>query len=430
MKIHILGIAGSMSTPLALALVKLGYQVSGSDQEKIYPPFSDMLFCNNISVNKQKIDSSIDLIITNGAFDKFNNTKTEFEESLKLNIPHLSATEYIAKYLIKEESILVSGSVGKTTTTSLLSWIFINLNLNPSYYVGGQFIDDTPSCQIADSRYSIVEAGEDFHGLETQAKFMYYPVKYLILTSAKWEHKDCYKSESENLLAYQKLLEKIPSNGVLVYNQNDSDIQKILFACKAKKIPYTNKTFKSNLIGTHNNQNIQAAYTLCLHLGLNEDLVLNAIKSYPGIKLRLELVANKKNILFFNDFAQSAPRITTTIDALKSKYPQKNIKVILEPHAGFLQYKNSIKELSLSFNDVSQVFLTKISFSKNNNKESRISFIDYKQAIGDKIIYLPITQDFINTVNSSLKSNDILVRFSSGGLEGQQSFNTIISSFK
>lgn len=430
MKIHFLGIAGSMSTPLAIALLKQGHQISGSDQSKIYPPFSDLLSLNKISVNQQKIDKSIDLIITNGAFNKFKNTADEFHESQLLNIPNISATEYIAKNLIKEKSILVAGSVGKTTTTALLSWILLNQNLNPSYFVAGQFIDNIPSCQITNSQYSVVEAGEDFHGQESQAKFLYYPVLYLILTSAKWEHKDCYQTESENLLAYQKLISKIPPQGVLIYNQNDLAIQQILPFCKSNKIPYDSSNFDTQLLGKHNLQNITAANTLCKYLGLDENKTLLAIKSFAGVKLRLELVAKKNNILFFTDFAQSGERIKTTIEAIKSKYPHQKIKVILEPHASFLQYKKSISELSHSLDQVSQIFLTKISFSKDINKQNRISFNDYKQIFGDKISYLPIPTDLISMVTANLKPNDILIRFSSGGLEGQQNYNKIIKFSK
>lgn len=430
MKIHILGIAGSMSTPLAIALTEQGHTVTGSDQKKIYPPFSDLLSQNHILVNEQVIDKSIDLIITNGAYNIFENTKIEFEQSISLKIPNISATEYIAKYLIKEDSILIAGSVGKTTTTALLSWIFLNLKLKPSYFVAGQFIDNIASCQINNSKYSIVEAGEDFHGQETKAKFLYYPVKYLILTSSKWEHKDCYKTETDNLLAYQKLLEKVPTNGILIYNPNDPDINKILPFCKSKTIPYITQNFETQLLGNHNQQNIAAAYTLCKYLGLDEKKILSAIKSFSGVRIRLELIASKNNILFYSDFAQSGERIQTTINSLKLKYPGRPIKVIFEPHASFLQFKSSITKLSKSLIDVNQIFLTKISFTKNINKSSRISFSDYKNIFNDKISYLPIQSDLITQVVQSLKSNDVLVRFSSGGLDGHKSFNKIIDFFK
>lgn len=430
MKIHILGIAGSMSTPLAVALLKQGHNVSGSDQDKIYPPFSQILLDNHISINTQKIDSSIDLIITNGAFDKFENTKKEFDESLILKIPNISATQYIANNLVKTESILVAGSVGKTTISALLSWTLLKLNLNPSYFVAGQFINNTPSYQITNSNISIVEAGEDFHGLETQAKFLYYPVKYLILTSAAWEHKDCYKTYDDNLMAYRKLVQKLPSDGILVYNPNNVDIQKILSCCLAKKVPYAIGHFETSLLGDHNQQNISAVYTLCQELKLNETQVISAIKSFAGVKLRLELLADTNNILFYTDFAQSAPRIKTTISAIKSKYPQRPIKVILEPHSGFLQFKQSITELANVFTNVNHIYLTKLSFSKNNKKSTRITFANYKSLFGDNISYLPITNDLINTVVSNLKSGDILLRFSSGGLEGQETFNKIIDYYK
>ena len=115
LNIHILAICGQLNTPLALALKKQGHQVTGSDQEKIYPPFSFELQNNDIPVNTTTIDSHIDLVIVGSGFNKFSRCQEEFEQVKENNIPYISATNYISQNLIKPESILVAGSYGKTT---------------------------------------------------------------------------------------------------------------------------------------------------------------------------------------------------------------------------------------------------------------------------------------------------------------------------
>lgn len=425
MKIHILGISGSMTAPLAIALKKQGHHVTGSEQAKIYPPFSTKLTQAKIPINPPIYTP--DLYIIGSSYKNQEKLVTEFETIKKSGIPYISATNYIAQNLIKTNSILIAGSYGKSSTSAMLAYILRHTKYNPSYMFAATSKNKFPSLQFTNSNWSICEADESINGLDTKAKFLYYPVKYLILTNAQWEHKESYKTELDNLNAFKKLIEKIPPDGLLIYNQLESSISPLLKFAKCKAIPYT--TIQINhptLFGPAFANNFAAVKTLCDYLKISTKKILK----FKGLKNRLELITNKKNILFFNDFAQSAPRIKTSINAIKAQYPNRPIKVILEPHASFLQYKSSIDELSTSLNDVTQIFLSKISFSKNKNKTTRISFANYKNIFGDKIVYLPTTTDLISTVTSTLTPNDILIRFSSGGLDGQKAFQKIISFFK
>jgi UDP-N-acetylmuramate: L-alanyl-gamma-D-glutamyl-meso-diaminopimelate ligase len=428
MKTHILGICGSMTTPLAVSLVSQGHQVSGSDQQKIYPPFSNQLANAKISVNQQPINNSLDLVIVGGSYATFDNTRLEFEQTKSLNIKYISATEYIAQNLAKTNSFLVAGSYGKTTITAILTWALDDLSLNPSYFVAGQFVNPLPSFKFASSDYSIIEAGEDFHGLETHAKFLYYPVKYLILTSANWEHKDCYLTESDNLEAYKQLLQRIPQDGILVYNPNDADIQKILPFCQSTKIPYKRFPFQSSLIGKYNQNNIDAVLTLCEALKFDTKKIISDIKNFKGVKRRLEVLLDKQGIVIIDDFAQSPPRIAAALAAVHEQYPQSNIKCYFEPQASFLltQTLTDLQSLANSFSFASEIVLGPLRFSP----QKRITFADYLQVFGDKIQYIPVYQDIYTHYSSTLKSNDILVHFSSGGLDGLNTLNQIINFYK
>lgn len=425
MNIHILAICGGMTAPLAVALKKQGHNVTGSDQEKIYPPFSVLLKKAKIPVNSKNIHP--DLYIIGSGYKNQSTLVTEFDNIKKTNIPYISATQYIAKNIIKQNSILIAGSYGKSSTTAMTAYLLNNTKYKPSYFFAAQPKNKISALKINNTDWSICEADESINGLDTQAKFLYYPVKYLILTSVQWEHKESYKTKADNLNAFKKLIEKLPKDGLLIYNQKEQGIIPLLKYAKCQVIPYNGtKVNHPYLFGSAFENNFSAVKTLCNYLNISTAKILK----FKGLKHRLELYKKtKNNILFYSDFGQSGIRIKTTLDDLKLKYPNFNIKVILEPHAGFLQYKSSIIELSKAFVNVNQIFLTKLFFTKNSSKNLRISFNHYKQIFNDKIIYLPITKDLIKTVVSSLKSKDILIRFSSGGREGQNAFYKIISYF-
>lgn len=389
MNIHILGIAGSMTTPLALALIKQGHSVTGSDQEKIFPPTSDLL--KNIKIN-EPLPKKIDLCIVGGSYNKFAQTREEFELIKKNKIPFISATEYLAQNLCREDSILVAGTFGKTSIAGLLSWNLVKANLNPNYFFGGIAQNNFPSLEFSSSAWSVVEADESINGLDTKAKFLYYPVKYLILTSASFEHKDSYKTSTDNFNAFKKLVQNIPKNGLLIANKNGENVRKLAKFSQAPVIFYKNN-------------NEDAVKTMCNYLKINFR------NDFDGICRRQQLISKKNNILIFDDFAQSNERIKYTLNTLLKKFPEYNIKVLFEPHASFLKF--SIHGLGKSLKSAHEVVLSDISYSKDKTK--RITLKNYQKEIGSKLIYLPLKSAIINHYQKTLKPFDLLVRFSSGG---------------
>ena len=154
MNIHIIGIAGTMTTPLALTLKLQGHIITGSDQEKIYPPTSDLL--KNIDINRE-LPKNIDLCIVGGSYNKFSNTQKEFQYIHDNHIPYISATNFITNNVSQKNPILVAGTFGKTSISALLSWNLVKAKLNPSYFFGGISINNFPSLVINNSDYSILK---------------------------------------------------------------------------------------------------------------------------------------------------------------------------------------------------------------------------------------------------------------------------------
>ena len=457
MKIHILGIAGTMTAPLAVTLKKEGHIVTGSDQKKIYPPISTILKKADIKINSSKIDSNIDLAIIGSSFSSFKKTKEEFNQIKKLKIKYISASEFITQNLGKENSILIAGTYGKTTISSLVSWIFDQANLNPNYMFGGKSLNHFSSVNISPSNWSIIEADESIHGLDTQAKFLYYPVKFLLLTSADWEHKDSYSTEIENFNAFKKLILKVPKDGILFINSKGYQTKELSLYSKSKIITYNSPTsdyfikdikikknytvlfcqtpkniieIKTKLIGQFNFENILAAITISDSLNIPQTKIKQAIFKFKGISRRIEKIYDHKNIMIFDDFAQSPNRIKSTIEAIKLHFPKNKIKVLYQPHASFIQHQESLKEFKNVFDSVSEVVLSKLSFNNKIEKNNRITAKNFKEVIGNKLTYLPIDEDICSFYQKNLTKGDILINMSSGGLSGNKIIKSIINSLK
>jgi UDP-N-acetylmuramate-alanine ligase len=275
---------------------------------------------------------------------------------------------------------------------------------------GGLTLGNFPSLKIDESPWSIVEADESINGLDTQAKFLSFKVKYLILTSTDWEHKDCYQTEKENLKSYVNLVKQIPKNGLLITDKNID--KKIIKNCQSKIIFYEK-------------DNEEAILKLCQNLKLKTNSIKKYLKNFPKLYRRFQ-ITEKNKIIFIDDFAQSDKRIKYTLEKVSTKYPTKIIKVFFEPHASFLQHQESLQNFDKAFELASEIIISKIKFSKNISKEKRVTFLTYKNIFGEKIKYLPINKDILSYYKKTLNNGDVLVHFSSGGKEGLELFNKLI----
>lgn len=431
MNIHILAIAGKMTAPLAIELKNQGHVVTGSDQSLIYPPVSTSLQKNHISVNQTQINHKIDLVIVGSGYKKFAITKQQYNQAKKLTIPTISATKYISQHICKNNSITIAGSYGKTTITGLICQILIKAGLNPSYLIGGTTINHMPSVKIASSDWSVVEGDESINGLDTQAKFLYYKTKYVIITSVNWEHKDSYRTKQDNLNAFKSLIKNIPHNGLLIYNPQNKQLEKLTKNCQAPIIAYNPKLkFDTKLIGLYNHQNISAAYTLCTALNIDNDIIQTTIKNYHGIARRLQLIGHHHDIVFIDDFAQSTDRISSSIQAIKSAYPNRPIKLFFEPHASFLLRKKSLHGLGKALTGCQQIVIAKIPYQSQITKNHRSTAKDFKKELGPKVTYVPLYNQLVDHFCKNLTPNDLLIHMSSGGQIGQKSLQSIIKHFK
>ena len=451
--VHIIGIVGQLSAPLAVALKKKGWKITGSDQEKTFPPLTDHLIKNGIDwsqgYRKENIKKSIDLVIIAGSALRSDPNNPEVKEAKKTGLKIISQAQAIEKFVIRKNSVVVAGTFGKTTTTGMIVSIFNKSSKGPSYMIGGVPVNKTSPLQIKDSDWSIVE-GDEYPtlGFDSNSKFLYYHPKFLVLTSARWEHQDIFKKESDYINTFKKVVNLVPKSGFILASEKGENIEKILnkFSGKkyyyavnksnktdfwAEKINYTNKgaTFylcgktikkpikvEACVYGQHNVENSVAASSLALLNGISEKDVSFGIKKFKGIKKRLEFIGKYKNVSIISDISQTKPRILAALKAAK-KHFKRNLWVVFYPHYSGLQEKESLFDYQNTFNDARQVIITKVIFRKDIKKGKRVSGSDIVRTINSckkNSLYVPVDDQVVEILSTKTKPGDIIIFMSSG----------------
>ncbi len=450
--IHFIGIGGSAIAPLAVEMSKHGYAVSGSDVN-IFDPALTLLNKNKIDwyegFKPEKIKSA-DLVIIGGSMLMKDSENPEFVEAKKLKKQIESFTYLINKHIVKKESIVVCGTYGKTTITSLIAWILETADLNPSFLVGGLPLNFEYGIKATDSNYSVVE-GDEYaasFGFDMNPKFLYYTPKHTIITAAQWDHVNLYPTEQSYINAYEKLAKLVQENhGQIYFSENGENNDKVRQEYKGKSKTYgfknadflaykikfsENKTtfcvkkgdkeigeFETTLIGTHNIENCLAAISLTYDLGISLEKIKEGIKTYKGVKRRLEHVGtNSKGAIILDDFAHSPIKAQSTLEALRTRYKDKNIITIYSPRVSERESKETLKWYKNTFKEANHVIIPKITVKKSTEKEFRIHGIDIINAINKEEKnkhYFPKEEQILSFLKENSDKNTIIVFMSAGG---------------
>lgn len=370
MRIHFIAIGGSAMHNLALALHQKGYIVSGSDDE-IFEPSRSRLEAAGLLPEAwgwypEKITTELDAVIL-GMHARADNPELLKARSLGLKI--YSYPEYLYEQTKDKKRVIVGGSHGKTTTTSMIMHVLQQCGVHFDYMVGA-LLDgfDTMVHLSEDSRIAVFEGDEYLSSpIDMQPKFHHYHPHIAVLTGIAWDHINVFPTFGNYVEQFAVFCEKIEEGGSLIYYGGDENIRKILPRCPASvtkiaydTFPYRLKEGKTYLcdgpetelgvFGRHNLQNIAAAYRVCRELGIDDHAFRKAIASYKGAAKRLQTIAAKGDSIAFLDFAHSPSKLKATIEAVRQQYPEKKLVACLELHtfsslnAAFLpQYKGCME---------------------------------------------------------------------------------------
>ena len=413
-KVYFIGISGTTMAPLAKAFKDMGWQVTGSDQKKVYPPISTYLEKNNIvyfkGYREENVPRDADLVIVGYGALLINSQNPEYYLAKKLGLTVKSYPEVLKEFLVKENSVVVAGTYGKTTISSLLSWILTKGGLNPSYMTGGVSLNLIDGVKLSDSNYSVVEGDEVPALKETDPpKFMFYKPKYLILTATKHDHPEIYKTKEDYLKAFSELVKLLPPDGLLVYNFDSVD-EAVIKEAKCRKVSYslTNKQadyfvkdisigkeitdftvqtpketipLTTILIGKHNLENICGAVALCKEISIEVGVIKGGVEEFKGVKTRLEFLGKIGDRFLYRDFAQHPEKVRGSLEALREHFPTKKIFCIFNPATTGLKYKESLSWFKGAFDQADEVIVGKVTFLKSIDKKERVTGKDISEAI-------------------------------------------------
>ena len=352
-KVHFIAIGGSVMHNLAITLKRLGYEVSGSD-DKIYDPSKSRLQKQNllpkkIGWNPEIINTEIDFIVL-GMHAKKDNP--ELLRALKLGCKIFSYPELIYEFSKSKTRIVIGGSHGKTTVTSMILHVLNFYNINVDYLLGAQIEGFENMVNITESNEFILIEGDEYLSspIDNSPKFHKYNSNIALITGIAWDHINVFPSLENYITQFEKFIETVSDGGVIVFNNNDDTVRDLVnnSTKPIRKIQYNQvdheiidgityiNTSEGNIplkvYGNHNLSNLCAAKQICALLGVFDDEFYSAIANFKGASNRLETIFRDKNKIIIKDFAHSPSKLKATIDAVKNQFSNKNIIAVYELH--------------------------------------------------------------------------------------------------
>ncbi|MBN7819269.1 UDP-N-acetylmuramate:L-alanyl-gamma-D-glutamyl-meso-diaminopimelate ligase [Bowmanella yangjiangensis] len=363
MHIHILGICGTFMGGIAALAKALGHHVTGSDAN-VYPPMSTQLEQLGISLTQgydpAQLEPAPDLVVIGNAMSRGN---PAVEYVLDRNLPYTSGPQWLLENLLKDRWVLaVSGTHGKTTTSSMLAWVLEYAGLNPGFLIGGVPENFGISARLGDSPFFVIEADEyDSAFFDKRSKFVHYRPRTLIINNLEFDHADIF----DNLAAIQKqfhhLLRMVPGNGLVISPAQDHNVEHCLQMGCWTPIQRTGKEWQLAevstdgssfdillngvkqgrvdwlLQGEHNRQNALMAVAAARHAGVQPALAIEALNSFKNVKRRMEVKGKVADITLYDDFAHHPTAIAMTIAGLRAKVGTARILAVLEPRSNTMK---------------------------------------------------------------------------------------------
>ncbi len=382
MRVHFISIGGSVMHQLAIALHKKGYQVTGTDDEIFEPAAGNLskegLLPSKIGWNPGLITTDLDAVIL-GMHAKDDNP--ELLKAKELGLAIYSFPEYIYQESKTKKRIVVGGSHGKTTTTSMIMHALRQLNKDFDYLVGAKLNGFDQSVNITDAPVIVCEGDEyPASAIEKKPKFHFLYPHVGILTGIAWDHINVFPTFEFYLEQFVIFMNRIEKGGILIYNETDPVLKQLVNDHQRSDIRYqpygvpeheintgvTTVTIDGakgvlNVFGNHNLMNLNAAYYACKELGVIASEFVSVMDHFSGASKRLELLASNSTINVYRDFAHAPSKVKATVEAVKKQYPERKLFGILELHtysslnvAFMEQYNGAFDQL-----DVGVVFYSK-----------------------------------------------------------------------
>ncbi|MBR9907846.1 MAG: UDP-N-acetylmuramate:L-alanyl-gamma-D-glutamyl-meso-diaminopimelate ligase [Gammaproteobacteria bacterium] len=385
MHIHILGICGTFMGGIAALAKGLGHHVTGSDAQ-VYPPMSDQLRAIGIELvegyDAEQLSPRPDLVIIGNALSRGNSA---VEAVLNQRIPYTSGAQWLHDELLQHKWVLaVAGTHGKTTTSSMLTWLLEFAGLKPGFLVGGVLANFQQSARLGESDFFVIEADEyDTAFFDKRSKFVHYCPSTLVLNNLEFDHADIFADLAAIQRQFHHLVRVVPGYGRIFYPQQEAALEQVIQqGCWSETVKtgpqgeWSTRLVKQDgsvfdvlyrgelqgqvrwdLIGDHNVANGLMAIAAAHHVGVPVDVSCEALLSYQNTKRRLELRADIAGIAIYDDFAHHPTAITTTLKGMRAKQPKARIVAVLEPRSNTMKLGTMADALDTALSEANEIFM-------------------------------------------------------------------------
>src|SRR5438477_9634031 len=442
--LHFVGVCGTAMASTAAAMHENGFQVSGSDQN-VYPPMSTFLAERRIEVSagyaEQNLAHKPDLVVIGNAVSRGN---PEAEAVLERKLRYCSLPELLKEFFIRgKRSLVVTGTHGKTTTTSLLTWVFEHNGLNPSYLIGGIPTNLGQGARFTASPWFINEGDEyDTAFFDKRSKFVHYLPEVALINNLEFDHADIFENLEAIKTSFRHFIRLIPRNGLLLGNGDDSNLVPLLnvthcpvkrfglgegHAVQAFNIRYgptatefeiPSFKFHINLVGELNVRTALAVVACAKHCGLKNHQIQSGFDSFKGIKRRMEVRGIAGGMTVVDDFGHHPTAIRETLRALRIKFPGQKLWAVFEPRSNTTRRNVFQTELAGAFADADAVVVAEVARLEQVPAGERLDPARLMQDLqigGKTAAYLPDADAIVEHVRKGVNGGDVVCVFSNGG---------------
>ena len=439
MKVHFIAIGGSAMHNLAIALSRKGIEVTGSDDEIFEPSRSRLekqgVLPDAIGWNVHRIDQSLDAVIL-GMHAREDNP--ELQEAKRLAIPIFSYPEYLYEQSKTKKRIVIGGSHGKTTITSMLLHVCKKQNIDVDYMVGAQLEGYDCMVRLTDSsEYMILEGDEYLSSpIDRRPKFHLYKPDVALISGIAWDHINVFPTFENYVLQFDLFCSEIKENGFLIYNSLDNEVERIAHKFKnalntqAYETPVfkslnngTEVTWDSNqyplqIFGSHNLQNMIGAMHLAKHLDISNAQFLMGMADFTGAGKRLQKVTEQGSFVMYKDFAHSPSKLKATTGAVKEQYGDRKIIACMELHTFSSLRKDFLPFYKDCMNAADHALVYYSPEVVAHKKLDALSVEDVQKAFGDNVVVKNTTASVLEYVYEVTDDNCVLLMMSSGNFDG------------
>jgi UDP-N-acetylmuramate: L-alanyl-gamma-D-glutamyl-meso-diaminopimelate ligase len=457
MRYHLIGICGTAMAALAGMLQARGHHVTGSD-ENVYPPMSTMLASLGIQVmpgyNAQHLEPAPDCVIVGNAIPRGN---AEVETALDRKLLYRSQAEIVKEEFIRgRRSLVVAGTHGKTTTTSIAAWVLDQGGLEPTFLIGGVAQNFGVSFRVTKSDYFVIEGDEyDTAYFDKGPKFMHYLPEIAIVNNIEFDHADIYNDLAAVKLAFRRFMNLVPGNGKLIAGWDSEQVRDVVasmgqrlftkletfgtsadakwqlsemdFSGEQSKFSVTCEgkpwgEFETPLIGDFNLLNCLAVIIAADTWGLSREVIREALRSFKNVRRRAEIRGEERGVVVIDDFAHHPTAVRETLRGLRNRYASRRLVAVFEPRSWSSRLAVFQDDYAKAFAAADYVVIANVFDSQKVGEKGKS--LDTEKLIGDvssdgkPAVALPDAEAIIAHLLPQLREGDVVAIMSNGGFGG------------